>query len=104
VRALQRSAFASAIGLVGLSLAGCGDDEEAQVNREACIAYRDHLVDLRLDSVELPQGDVVQHRAALVNSLGDGFIRDCLSLTTQQVKCGRAATDLQVATACATQN
>jgi hypothetical protein len=63
---------------------------------------RDHVVDLRLNQATGVDGDLAQHRAALTQALGAGFVQECVSkMSSNQVACALSATDLAEATACA---
>ena len=86
--------------LATAALTSCSSDTDAgRVGRDDCAQLRDHLVDLRMESVT---ADHDQHRAALRSSLGASFISSCLELTTEpQLRCALQAADAQALAACA---
>lgn len=88
--------------LFGVLIASaCSSSESDQVDRKQCLRLRDHLVELRLGSVRnQPDVDVAAHRAAMTSALGDRFVDSCMQLTSAEVKCSLAATDVQAAVAC----
>lgn len=86
---------------------GCGTESSGlQGSRRDCTKLRDHMVELRMDSVTV---DREQHRAAVTASLGDGFVRRCVEqivdgqMSSKQLQCGLAATDSEALGACRSQ-
>jgi hypothetical protein len=85
-----------------LTIAACSDGSDPDVDRSTCERLCDHLIDVRLK--DAPAADVVAHRAAMKQVLGENFITSCLKdLSPSQVKCALAATDHAAATACGAQ-
>ena len=76
---------------------GSGDETEAATARQ-CEQLRDHLVELRLQDASI---DGAKHRAAIRQSLGDGFIDTCTAqVTRDQIRCALAASDAPDALEC----
>lgn len=91
--------------LAGALLAvACSSSSGIEVDRKHCERLRDHLVDLRLDSVP-KDVDVKAHRAAMKQALGEKFIEGCMDhATVSDLECGLKASDLATATACKSSN
>lgn len=96
-----------------LLLVGCssGDDgSQADDLARRCVRMRDHLIELRLDTVEnqatqkdaRPTADIrAQHRAALQTALGDDFAERCgRTMSIAQIDCVTDAPDREAADAC----
>jgi hypothetical protein len=84
--------------LVNTVLTACAT-ESGGVSRRDCERLRDHVIDLRLQSVT---ADREQHRAALTTSLGDAFVTECASATSDMhLRCALAANDEESLAACA---
>ncbi len=78
-------------------LTGCASDS-GRVSPTDCARLRDHLVDLRMQSVT---ADHDQHRAALRAALGASFLTSCVELTTEvQLRCALRARDAEALGAC----
>lgn len=91
--------FGVVLSLVSLGC-GRGGAEAADVRRSGrdCEQLRQHLVELRLQSVTL---DRDSHRAVIEASLGETFISTCVeTMPRKQVRCGRAAKDAAALAAC----
>ncbi|HVG87239.1 MAG TPA: hypothetical protein VM820_22140 [Vicinamibacterales bacterium] len=80
-----------------VTAAACADDSD-HITRRDCERLRDHVVGLRLERVTV---DREQHKAALVASLGDGFIDACLtSITPTGLRCRLDARATDALAAC----
>lgn len=91
-------------GVVVISLwlvAACS--EQHSVDRDGCTRLRDHVVDLRLaDSSNELGADAAQHRAAMKQALGDGFIDNCVqTMSYEQLDCSLKLTSLGDSARCA---
>ena len=78
----------------------CGSSDA--VDRRKCTELRDHLIGVRLASAgDIGAGDIAQHRAAMKQALGEGFISQCEQSTSlEELRCELKATDLSSASAC----
>jgi hypothetical protein len=78
----------------------CGGEKEVEgVDRQVCIALREHFVELRLQSVV--GVDIAAHRQALTKALGEGFVTQCQhDYTSETTKCLLAAKDEAAARVC----
>ena len=95
--------FARLTGLFVISaaiapLTSCSSDDSDGVSRQDCARMRDHMIELRMQSVTADQD---QHRAALRSALGETFISSCVELTSaSQLRCSLAAAAPAALTAC----
>lgn len=93
----MRSVFRLSLFITLTSLLACSSDEHDGVSRTDCEKLRDHVVDLRMETVT---ADHDQHRAALRSSLGD-FVTTCTDSTSpEQLRCSLAAADFASLAAC----
>jgi hypothetical protein len=93
---LGARSFAIAFALS--ALIGCSSDPDG-VSRKDCQRLRDHLIDIRMQSVT---ADAEQHRAALEAIAGESFITTCVDQTTEeQLHCALASRDGDALTHCA---
>jgi hypothetical protein len=89
--------------LLGLLLAttfamGCtSHEDDGTASRERCLKLRDHLVELRLGSMNT---DVDAHRDILRRSLGEEFMTTCAEMSAKEVHCALAATESVEAMTC----
>ena len=85
-------------------LVGCTShaEDDRESLRQQCAQLSEHLIDLRLASVDGAAAvDVAQHRQALRAAVGDTFAASCEhAMNSQQIKCGLAAKDASAANAC----
>lgn len=95
-RTLKRRIALSLLAFLAGCAAGEGDDERP--SRRDCEAYRDRIVELRLDGVT---ADRAQHEANLRAALGPAFVERCLAEPVDKVRCGGKAADVESLTACA---
>lgn len=94
---MHRALFA----LVLLSFGCAGDDTQPTVHGTPCSRLRDHLVELRLDGVTGTPDEMEQHRAAMIQALGNDFLASCqTSMTSSQIACATGALDLTAASDC----
>jgi hypothetical protein len=84
-----------------LGAVGCSSSStELEVDRARCTRLRDHLVELRLSDAGADV-DVVAHRLAMKQALGDGFISTCeRNLSASELTCALKAQELRAATSC----
>ena len=91
--------------LIVCFLSACAADESSStLSRRQCERYRDHVVNLRLNEVSptIPTRDLESHRVAMKQGLGDNFVAECeQKLSSADVRCGLAASDLSTAASCA---
>ncbi len=93
-----RSALALALAGALALVVGCGAEPDT-VTRRDCERLRDHLIELRMDTVT---ADVEHHRAALRAALGDAFVTGCTDTTTEQeLRCALGAHTHDQLIACA---
>lgn len=79
-------------------LTACGAASNDPVSRQDCERLRDHVVELRMQSVTADRG---QHRTALRATLDDTFISSCVESTTaDHLKCVLAAKDSDSLVSC----
>ena len=91
----------SCLALVLVAAACTAGDSSApdRPSARACLALRDHVVDLRLAAVTDHRAE---HAAHLAAALGRTFVDDCVaSVSPAQLRGARTATDLDALTACA---
>jgi hypothetical protein len=82
------------------ALSACADTPSPEESaRKRCIALRDHLIDLRLATVN-QSVDAKAHRKAFQEALGERFLEDCTQLPQSQVECSLRAVDSETATEC----
>ena len=80
-------------------LACAAEEDPAATTARRCVALRDHLVDLRLQT----QTEFVEeHRKALTESLGDGFLERCQDMPPEQIKCALAELSPEGVASCST--
>jgi hypothetical protein len=78
-------------------ITACDSDSDA-VSRQDCERLRDHLIDVRMQSVTADQD---QHRIALRSALDDSFITSCVESTDRSyLHCALAATSSDALLAC----
>jgi hypothetical protein len=76
---------------------------ESSESVSPCERVRDHLIELRLEVATLSHADVVQHRAAMRQAMGNEFVETCASeRQNEQVQCALDARDFAAANACLT--
>ena len=94
----------AALGFLAIwILGGCGGDGESEAERivEPCEQLRDHLVDLRVEGTRGTPDEVAQHRAAVRQALGEGFVASCEQrMAKDEVECASKASDFAAVTAC----
>jgi hypothetical protein len=80
----------------------CSSSDDQEVDRASCERVRDHLIDLRLITVQgSPKIDLAQHRAAFKQAMGESFLSGCqATMTASQVRCALDANDATTASAC----
>lgn len=80
------------------ALTSCASESDS-VSRKDCERLRDHLIEIRMQSVTV---DRDQHLIALRSSFDESFITTCFSSTTEeQLACALAAKDSDGLVACA---
>jgi len=81
---------------------GCGGGSignESEREQTPCERLRDHVVELRL--ADATGVDLVAHREAMRQALGEDFIARCQSaMTERQIECTLDAADLETAASC----
>jgi hypothetical protein len=83
--------------LVALCACASESAEPAELTRKDCERLRDHLIELRMESVT---ADQEQHRMALRAAM-DGFVPRCQNETsTDQLQCGLLAKDSHALAGC----
>lgn len=94
----MRSRFARVATLFAIAaLVACGGEAE-EVTRRDCERLREHLIDMRMESVT---ADRDQHRAALEAVIGPSFIDGCREqISSVQLRCSLAAADTSALAAC----
>lgn len=82
------------------SLPSCWSESDSDsVSRRDCERLREHLIDLRMQSVT---SDHAQHRIAIASSLDESFLSSCVDgMTSSYVECAHAARDSDALAACA---
>jgi hypothetical protein len=86
---LIRVANALLLLALSASLIACGADSSDAVTTNDCEHLREHLVEVRMQTVT---ADHAQHRMALRASLDEAFISSCVEATsTEQMKCALSA-------------
>jgi len=87
-----------AAAFVAFSFAAACSSDANEVSRTECQRLRDHLIDLRMETVT---ADRDQHRAAFEAAMGEPFVRHCSTgLTAAQLRCSLDASDTDELTAC----
>lgn len=77
--------------------AACAERQESTAHK--CARFREHVLDLRSEG--LPVQDRAQHRSALAHALGEQFEDECKALSTKQIDCALAASDIVASAECA---
>jgi hypothetical protein len=91
----RRRAFAAA----WIFALGCSTSSDDGVGHARCIRLRDHLIELRLQSLD--GVDVGAHREAFQRAMGDEFATSCeRSMTVAQLDCLLSSSDGDAAGAC----
>jgi hypothetical protein len=86
-----------------LTACGGGDDNDSSSHERRCEQLRDHLVDLRLGSID--KADLEKHRRVMRRALGESFVASCTSTITEDaITCALSATDVSAAAACTRQS
>ena len=82
-----------------LALTSCSSESDSDaVSRRDCERMRDHLVELRMQSVTADQD---QHRIAIRSALDESFVSACVENTTEsQLHCALTAKDTDALAAC----
>ena len=82
------------------SLPSCWSESDSDsVTRKDCDRLREHLIDVRMQSVT---ADHAQHRIAIASSLDEYFLSSCVDgMTSSYVECAHAARDSDALAACA---
>ena len=90
--------------IAGLVACGGPSDDNTERVASPCTQLREHLVDLRVSTARGTPTQLADHRAAMERALGDGFVTSCeKNLDATQIDCSLRASDLNAASACATQ-
>jgi hypothetical protein len=86
--------------VAGLAIfTGCATSNDDVVDQRRCTQLRDHVVDLRLKGIT--DVDVVAHRAAFQQALGDDFIAKCQqSIEGAELTCMLDAADPTAVATC----
>ena len=85
--------------IVILALTTTCATRDAQLAEDSCVQLRDHLVELRLESVS-GIDNIAEHREAMRGALGVSFIERCRAMPNRELKCALAATDSESVAAC----
>lgn len=96
--ALASRVLAVAVVASAIVAPACTSEDSGAARTRRCEQLRDHLVELRLAG---RTADLDAHRAALKQTLGDTFVRECSSdLSSNQISCALASTDSKHAMEC----
>ena len=93
----DRFIISFALGASAASLVSCSSESDA-VNRKECEQLRDHIVELRMQSVT---ADREEHRKAIRSAFGEDFIESCIESTpSNEIQCALASNDGDSLRAC----
>lgn len=80
------------LAVMMLLVAACSGDDGAASRQARCERLRDHVIDLRLASVQ--NVNVEAHREAMRRALGDDFVTSCAAtMSDKKLTCALSASD-----------
>lgn len=89
--------FSRILPILLAALVACASNSD-EVTRTECERLREHLIDLRMDSIS---EDREQHRASLARVTGEAFVTSCVEKTSAvSLRCALAASDPHDLTKC----